>query len=87
MTRIQEFLLISKLDVFFFNEWYCQFQRTDSDIGKIVQCDVTFNTDKNNNVSLEGLNISYRSRSDTSDNVCLNLQSSCYSTYILFSLV
>ena len=58
-----------------------------TDIGKIVQCDVTFNTDKNNNVNLEGLNISYRSHCDISDNVCLNLQSSCYSTYILFSLV
>ena len=46
----------------------------------------TFNTDKNNNVSFEGLDkhfdkyhsSSYRTRCDTSDNACLDLQNSRY---------
>jgi hypothetical protein len=60
----------------------------------IGQCEVKAHndvTDKNNNISFEGLNIyyhssSYRTRCDTtcSDNVCLDLQNWRYSIYIMY---
>ena len=67
-------LSVSPFDLY---EWYCQYQQTHSDTEKyqsVWRHNMMFNTDKKNNVSFEGLlyhSSSYRTRSDTSDNVCL----------------
>ena len=68
-------------------EWYCQHQGTYSDTEKYrsVWCQTYCNvTDANNNLRFEGLDVhyhssSYQTCSDTNDNVCLNLQTCCYS--------
>ena len=67
-------LSVSPFDLY---EWYCQYQQTHSDTEKyqsVWRHNMMFNTDKKNNVSFEGLlyhSSSYRTRSDTSDSVCL----------------
>jgi hypothetical protein len=61
----------------------------DSDTGKYWSPwrHMMFNTDKNNSVRFESLDIHYHSLSfqpscNTSDNACLDLQNWCYSIYI-----